>query len=140
MARPTKRLQGVIQRHQRVAVVGGPVTGKSVLTDYALSTGKKVIHSDDFKFATNNTPWSKQSNIVKDACCATDSFVVAGIVADRAVRKGLEVDCIVLSTDPRQKLKPGQKTLKKQIESRAYKLALDKGIPLYIHTRDDEDA
>lgn len=139
MAKPKDNLRDVITRHNRVAVVGGPVTGKSVLTDYAHSVGKTVFHSDDFQFTHQGVPWSEQSERLRDAVIGRDRFVVAGIVADRAVRKGLEVDAIVLSEDSRKGLSKGQRTLKKQIEKRARQIADDKGIPLYIHTQGDEE-
>ncbi len=114
----------ILKTYKRVAVVGGPVTGKSIVTEKV--TDRPVYHSDDYA----GTEWSERSQILKDACEPHESFVVAGIAADRAVRKGLEVDAIIHCKTPRAVYKKGQKTLKKQIDKRVSALKR-KGIPTF---------
>ena len=116
------KLEKFLSQHKRVAILGGPVTGKSIVTDHA--GPREVVHSDDFQFTKNGVDWSEQSEILRDYCAGKDDFVVAGIVADRAVRKGLEVDAIIHCDEFMDHLPSnGQKVLKKQIDSRVKKLA-----------------
>ena len=115
---PPMKYQDVLKKYKRVAVIGGPITGKSIVTDH--TTDRPVIHSDDY----SGRPWSEHSTVVKDACSGLDSFVVAGIAADRAVRKGLEVDAVIHCKHQRASYpKKGQAILKKQIDRRARRLA-----------------
>lgn len=113
----------ILKRYKRVAVIGGPVTGKTIVTGKV--NDRPVYHSDTYETAG----WSERSQILKDACQPHESFVVAGVAADRAVRKGLEVDAIIHCTDARQPLKKGQRVLKRQIDKRARELS--KKIPTF---------
>ena len=110
--------EDVLRQHKRIAVVGGPVTGKSMLTDEV--TDRPVIHSDEIPH--ENISWSEHSHRVKEKAEKEESFVVAGVAADRAVRKGLQVDAIVHCTEPRTKYKSGQRILKQQIDRRVHEL------------------
>lgn len=110
---------------KRIAIVGGPVTGKSLLTDQV--TDRPVIHSDDIPH--DGISWSEHSERVKQEAEKHESFVVAGVAADRAVRKGLEVDLIVHCTEPRVRYSAGQRTLKRQIDARVQGLKRA-GIPV----------
>lgn len=112
------KYQDILKKYKRVAVIGGPITGKSIVTDN--TTDRPVIHSDQY----SGRAWSEHSTAVKDACSGLDTFVVAGIAADRAIRKGLEVDAIIHCKRQRASYpKKGQATLKKQIDRRAKQLS-----------------
>ena len=115
----------ILKKYRRVAVVGGPVTGKSIVTDSV--SDRPIIHSDDIPH--EDITWSEHSQAVKEACERHETFVVAGIAADRAVRKGLEVDAIIHCTESRALYSQGQRTLKKQIDQRVKKLS--KSIPTF---------
>ena len=118
-------LDELLTRYKRIAVVGGPVTGKSIITDNV--SDRKVFHSDDLP----GLLWSERSQELMDLAKEHEAFVVAGIAADRAVKKGLDVDCVVHCTQVHADMyKPGQKTLKKQIDKRARELALKLDVPL----------
>lgn len=127
MARPTIRcgialIDDLLKRYNRIAVVGGPVTGKSIITEAV--TDRPVIHSDDL----HDSSWSGKSEDLKKEAEKHDRFVIAGIAADRAVRKGLEVDVLVHCTRPRRAYKTGQRVLKDQIDRRVRELEAT-GIP-----------
>ena len=130
MAKPSKRIQDILRTHKRVAVTGGPDTGKSIVTDWV--DDRPVYHSDDY----TNDDWStKPDALIKDAYQhdSPQGYVVAGITADRAVRKGLQVDAIIhcetTLNDKPGKAK-GRNALKKQIDKRVRTLQ-ENGIPVY---------
>jgi len=118
----------ILRRYPRVAVTGGPVTGKSIVTDAV--TDRPVIHSDNIAHGDTHTAWSRHSADVKHEAEQHQRFVVAGIAADRAVRKGLEVDAIIHARRPRDRYTRGQRTLKKQIDKRVRELEA-RGIPVF---------
>ncbi len=128
MAKPSKKIQEILRTHRRVAVTGGPDTGKSIVTDYV--TDRPVYHSDAF---TDDDWHTKPDALIREAYQndSPQGYVVAGITADRAVRKGLQVDAIIHCETPRKALNTrGRKTLKTQIDKRVRTLE-ENGIPVY---------
>ena len=114
------KLEDVLKKYKRVAVVGGPVTGKSIVTEQV--SDRPTFHSDDFN--RDALGWSGQSEALKEAAASSETFIVAGCAADRAVRKGLEVDAIIHCTEFQNHLPTdGQATLKRQIDKRTRELA-----------------
>ena len=117
----------LLARYDRIAICGGPVTGKSILTD--ATTDRPVIHSDDMLGMT----WSSHSQAVRDKAAQHERFVVAGVAADRAIRKGLEVDCIVHAVRSHADVyTKGQKVLKKQVDKRTRQVSRERDIPLHV--------
>jgi len=114
----------ILSRYDRIAVTGGPVTGKSRYTDQ--THDRPVIHSDEVPY-TYDEPgeWSNHSARVKHQAEQYDRFVVAGIAADRAIRKGLEVDVVIHCRLPQKTLTARQMGLKRQIDRRVEQLRRD---------------
>lgn len=128
MTEPSDKIKRVLRDHKRIAVTGGPDTGKSIVTDYV--TDRPVYHSDDY---TDENWHTKPETLIREAYSADSpsGYVVAGVTADRAVRKGLQVDAIIHCDDTKvHSDKRGRHTLKKQIDKRVRTLMED-GIPVY---------
>lgn len=94
----------LLKQHKRIAIVGGPKTGKT--THYAaMVTDRPVVHTDDWL----SYPYELVPELVMIKVQALDSFVVEGAAQmARALRKGLEVDAVFLTTKPKAPRKPRQ--------------------------------
>lgn len=97
-----KEFQDICVRHKRVAVVGGPQVGKTTLAKTV--TDRPVHHNDTGK----HIPWEDQPDYWKNVTAGQSSFIIEGVQAARAIRKGLQVDAIVELTHPHVDLLPGQ--------------------------------
>lgn len=100
----------VLAKHARVAIVGGPKTGKSNLAN--MVTDRPVIHTDDYR----NMPWEAVPHAVIGAASG-DRFVVEGVQAARALRKGLQVDAVVRLDKPHVPLSRGQSSMTLAVET-----------------------
>jgi len=95
--------QVILAQYRRVAVVGGPRTGKSTFARTVRD--RPVISTDDYM----DLHWEDvPAKVIEAAGAAGASFVVEGVQAARALRKGLEVDAIIVLTQPKVDLTPGQ--------------------------------
>jgi hypothetical protein len=102
----------ILARHARVAICGGPRTGKTTLS--RLATDRKAVHSDDFI----NMGWSEAStHLVFTLNKHGAPFVVEGVAVARALRKGLRVDCAVWLDAERVPLSSGQQTMSKAVRT-----------------------
>ena len=103
-------MQVILAQHRRVAIVGGPHTGKST---FARSVrDRPVIATDDYI----NLPWEDvPAKVIEAAGAAGPAFVVEGVQAARALRKGLEVDAVIVLTQPKTELTPGQAAMGKGV-------------------------
>lgn len=97
----------ILSKHKRIAIVGGPKVGKTTLAK--LATDRPVHHNDDGK----HIPWEDQPAYWKAAVTGQDSFVLEGVQAARALRKGLEVDAVIELTKPHVELSKGQAAMHK---------------------------
>jgi hypothetical protein len=97
-------LTELLDRYRRIAVTGGPNSGKTTGVA-ARVTDRTVIHTDDWKHLgySPEVPF-----LIIDACKAHSSFLVEGVQAARALRKGLEVDAAVWMLSPLLDLTPEQ--------------------------------
>lgn len=98
-----------IREHERVAIVGGPVTGKSTLL--ALIHDRHAYDTDTLK----HLAWGEVSERVIVHLGPHARFVVAGVRAAHALRKGLVVDGVVYLDTPFQELSPGQLSMTKAV-------------------------
>lgn len=84
-------------RLPRVAICGGPHTGKTTLA--ASVQGKPVIHTDDLIGQVECLPakerWAAVSSEAVRICSVMPSFCVEGIRVAHALRKGLRVDAVI---------------------------------------------
>lgn len=107
MARGRDRLTEILRTHKRVAIVGGPKTGKTTLSQGV--TDRPVLHTDD----NMAQPWEDQPHIIIAQADGKESFVVEGVQAGRALRKGLEVDAVVVLNQPKVTRTEGQERMAK---------------------------
>ena len=93
----------------RVAVVGGPRTGK---TTYAYNqTLRPIYHTDE----AMHLPWEEQPLVWIERLKDMPQFVIEGVQVARCLRKGLEVDSVVLLDEPYEPLTPRQEGLRKGV-------------------------
>ena len=97
----------ILSRYKRVVIAGGPKTGKSTLASSV--TDRPVFHTDELA----GERWEDIPELVKAQVEGKDAFVVEGVQAGRALRKGLEADVVVYLTEPRAPRTKGQQTMGK---------------------------
>lgn len=85
----------ILSRYPRVAIAGGPRTGKTTLS--GIGDGRAVVHTDDW---IDKTEWEGVPTEVIKAC-GSGPVIVEGVQVPRALRKGLSVDCVVWCERPR---------------------------------------
>jgi hypothetical protein len=113
-----EELAAILKQHKRVAIVGGPRTGKSTLANSV--KGVPVVRTDDSK----HLPWAEQPHAIIERT-PEGPVVVEGVQTARALRKGLSVDAIVVLETPHTPLTPGQKTMAK-----GHKTILEKALAM----------
>ncbi len=98
--------------YNRIAVVGGPKAGKTTLS--LTVKDRYVLHTDDFI----DVNWDKVPQKIIDDLAQHDKFLVEGVQAARALRKGLQVDVIVtMNLPPNEEmfLQDGQQRMGKAV-------------------------
>lgn len=94
------------RRLPRIAIAGGPHTGKTFLAD-EIADGRLVLHTDDLRKELEHLPkaerWSALSALVIERLRGVDSFVVEGVRVAHALRKGLVVDAVIWRSFVREK-------------------------------------
>jgi hypothetical protein len=107
----TGKFAAVLERYNRIAIVGGPKAGKSTLAD---SVTDRPRWSSDSIIGTHE--WDAMPEAVKAACDGMGTrWVVEGVQVARALRKGLQVDAVVHLRGARDVLSPGQETMAKGV-------------------------
>jgi hypothetical protein len=97
----------ILTKYPRIAIAGGPRTGKSTLSNRVQD--RRVIHTDDFM----RMDWSECSRVV----CAIVNEIkgpvcVEGVRVPHAMRKGMQVDVVVWLDSPLVPLKEGQRKMR----------------------------
>ncbi len=89
-----KALRALLAENKKLAIVGGPDTGKTELA--GLVTDRPVIHTDDWlDMLFANVP-----DAVIEECEKHESFVLEGnIQAARCLRRGLAIDAVIFLDD-----------------------------------------
>lgn len=120
----------VLAMHRRVAIVGGPGTGKTTLA--AHTHNRPVLGTDDYQ----KMDWAEiPAALIQRTSELGPAFVVEGVQVARALRKGMTVDAVVvLDTQRRPDPLPGQLAMAKGVatvfnEWRASPAAA--GVPVY---------
>ncbi|MEK9645516.1 MAG: hypothetical protein VW547_08215 [Alphaproteobacteria bacterium] len=95
----------------RIAITGGPQTGKTTL---AATLGAPVIHGDDFI----ELGWSQSSQALAHAMRTPGPWVAEGVQVPRALRKMLEarpdvkpIDRLIVLGTPRKDQSEGQRRM-----------------------------
>jgi dephospho-CoA kinase len=105
-------LPEALRRYQRIAICGGPRTGKSTLAKQV--TDRQVIHTDDYM----GIGWSEASAAV--AAFVNNHpgmLVVEGVAVPRALRKGMRVDAVIWLPNAHAPLTVGQSAMAKGCRS-----------------------
>jgi hypothetical protein len=103
-------LDVLLSRHARVAVVGGPGMGKTSLVSKV--GDRPLIRADDWKAEA----WEAQPDRIRAACLtAGERFVVEGAQVARALRRGLEVDAVLVLERPKRELTERQAAMGKGV-------------------------
>ncbi len=103
-------LDVLLSRHARVAIVGGPGVGKSSLVGRV--GDRPLIQADSWKAEA----WDAQPHRILAACgAAGERFVVEGVQVARALRKGLQVDAVLVLERPKRALTERQAAMGKGV-------------------------
>lgn len=87
---PSDWVASVLTSHARIAIAGGPRTGKTTLSQRV--TDRPVFHGDDH-IALG---WSQASeHLAAQVNAAAGPLVVEGVQVPRALRKGMRVDVVI---------------------------------------------
>ena len=98
--------QDILQNHGRVAIAGGPKTGKTTLTIGV--TDRLVHHGDDWIYLG----WSESSEHIAVAVNNNNyPVVVEGVQVPRALRKGMRVNCVIWLSIPHMALTENQQAM-----------------------------
>lgn len=107
------------QRQPRVAIAGGPRTGKTTAAIYlAEQYESALMHTDDLI----HHGWSEASAMVADWLELGGQQIVEGVAVPRAIRKWLKrgnegkpIDALVILSEPFEKLTDGQARMAKGV-------------------------
>ena len=106
---------------KRIAITGGPKTGKSTLAvKLAAETGLAVTGTDDFA----SLGWSEASQAVADHLGKGLPGITEGVAVPRALRKALvaspdskPIDKLIVLASPKAPRTPGQVTMGKGVHT-----------------------
>jgi hypothetical protein len=111
-------LAGLLAQHDRIAIAGGPRTGKTTLTN-AVKT-HHVVHTDDYM----HLAWLDAPEAINDECRFHRRFVVEGVQVARCLRGGkesnrapLEVDAVLWLDDSVAPMTTNQASMAKGIKT-----------------------
>lgn len=108
--RPTPAwFRSALARYPRIAIAGGPRTGKSSLVSNV--TDRFVLHTDDLI----GEKWEDVPGVVRLRLAGKPSFVVEGVQVPRALRRGLVVDAVVWMRSAKVALTSGQRVMAKAV-------------------------
>ncbi len=106
-----KTFRDSIEAFPRIALAGGPRTGKTTLS---LLVDRKVrVHTDDFR----QYNWDQVPERVIAVCHSHPAFIVEGVQVGRCLRKGLQVDLVIWFEEPHEALSKGQMAMRKGCET-----------------------
>lgn len=98
-------------QHKRIAIAGGPRTGKTTLAK--LFDDREKLSTDDLM----DLPWGDVPQEIIKKLEKSGSFVVEGVQVPRALRKGLKVDCVVWLDQPKVAQTPKQASMSKAVKT-----------------------
>jgi hypothetical protein len=118
-------VEDALVRYPRVAITGGPRTGKTWLaTTYGLD--REVVHTDTWK----GVEWDKQPALIVAACDPLQRFLLEGVQVPRALRKGLKVDALIWLDDPAAAQSPAQRAMGKAVATVLHTIRAQLTIPV----------
>lgn len=98
------------QQHVRIAVVGGPRTGKTTWCR-KLEGAFEVYHTDDYR----HLPWKKQLDPLIERLTDDFPWVVEGCQVARMLRRGLPATHVVLMLREHAPIGPAQRRMTRGI-------------------------
>lgn len=106
----------VLKRYNRIAVVGGPRAGKTTLARLA---DRHVIHTDDYRTrsweAVPHAVIADIRDLEADSLSRGNRWIIEGVQVARALRKGLEVDVVLVLNEPLEDLTTRQEGMRKGV-------------------------
>ena len=106
-----KALADLLAKYPRIAIAGGPRTGKTMLAGRV--TDRPVLLAKDFElFGIEAAPVAMIA-----ATSSRERFVIEGVWVARALRKGMAVDAVIYLHRPRVKRIPGQIRMAKGVHT-----------------------
>jgi hypothetical protein len=105
---------------ERIAITGGPRTGKTTLAKTFVERGYRLKHTDDL---INGWDWNEASHQASFWFSLPGPLCIEGVSVPRALRKwmkrndGKPLDRLVVLQGPMVKLTPGQETMAKGIDT-----------------------
>lgn len=103
--------RAVLESYDRIAIVGGPKTGKTTLCEQVAD--RPVFHTDDLR----SIAWADVPLAVIAAIGENPRFVVEGVQVARVLRKGLEVDLVLFLSKPKVERTAGQESMAKAVRT-----------------------
>jgi dephospho-CoA kinase len=102
----------LLARYPRLAITGGPKTGKTTLSNTA--NDRRVVHGDD----RIDLGWSESSlAMARDVNEWPGPIVIEGVQVPRALRKGMRVDAVLWLSTPRVPLTSAQAAMAKGVQT-----------------------
>jgi hypothetical protein len=109
-----RRLAAFAESYPRIAITGGPKTGKTTLADRLRPLGRKTFNADDLI----DLGWSEASaELAKRVNEHDGPCIVEGVSVPRALRKGMRVDAVLWLDKPHVDLKAGQVAMGKGVKT-----------------------
>jgi len=108
----SKKFVDAIAKYNRVAIAGGPRTGKTTLAALGASPNRRVYHTDDFMHLN----WKDQPEFIIQLLKDQSRYIVEGVQVARALRSGLQVDAVVFIRTPKVVLNTRQEGMRKTID------------------------
>lgn len=122
-----KTISQIYKAYNKIGITGGPGCGKTTLAKKC-KDGREIIHTDDYI----DLPWKEVPYKVMEDLEPLDKFIVEGVQVPRVMRKGQELDALVLLAQTKKELTPRQYGLWKGI------LTILKGMTITIPTYIEE--
>lgn len=113
----------VFESHPRVAIGGGPKSGKTTVFA-ALCHDRPTVHTDDYIQESKGTvaeraaAWKAAAELAVVECVKHAAFIVEGVRVTRVLQLGVEVDVLVWLDKPLMPLTKGQETMRKGCETK----------------------
>ena len=111
MDRAQQTLRDLLDRHDRVGITGAPKCGKTTLAMEC--SDRIVVHTD----STMESDWSEQPHEIIGMLDGVKRFLVEGVQVPRAMRKGLELDALLVLSKPYVEQTKRQQGMGKGVET-----------------------
>lgn len=94
----------------RVAITGQSASGKTTLAMNMVD--RPMFHTDDYR----DMPWGNQPVELIKAIGDLDKFVIEGVTVPRLLKRGLQIDLLIILTKPNYVLTKNEEKLWKNMQ------------------------